>query len=285
VQPATAVVAGEPAARIRFEQQPTTVGDRAVQRLGADLTVATKIVQSGQVANEGTNRMRRQQQRTIEVLDAVDGRLTRARVSFETSRRQSPESGKPDDFSPQPIEGKTYLMRREGDKLSVTDPEGSIPPLEEFKLAMESLESVGKPNPLAELLAGRSLAVGERLPVPRDMARTILGLGDQTGAVRRFDLTLVRTIDAQGPPGGDAGAQAAVFRAHIELEPDNVSPLSVTLDGELAVEPSSCRLLSLDLAGPVAMSSVERTAGGIYQFSAAGELKMAIRSQYGRQAK
>lgn len=286
VKQATAVAATEaPAPRIRFEQQPTQVGERAVQRLGADLTVEAKIVQSGQVANESTTRMRRQQQRTIDVLEAAEGRVTQARVSFQTSRRQSPENADPNDFSPQPIEGKTYLMRREGDKLTVTDAEGDIPPLEEFKLAMESLESVGKPNPLADLLTGRTLAVGERLLVPREMARTILGLGDQLGTIRRFELTLVRTAESKSDERPDDIATTAIFKAHIEVAPDNASPLSVTLDGELAVEPSTCRLLSIDLAGPVAMSSVERTAGGIYQYSAAGQLKMAMRSQFGRDAK
>lgn len=281
VRPATAVET-QPAPRIRFEQQATQVGDRVVQRIGADLTVNTKIVQSGQVANESTNRMRRQQQRTIDVLEAIEGRVAQARVSFQASRRQSPENSDPNDFSPQSIEGKTYLMRREGDKLTVTDAEGTIPPLDEFKLVMESLESVGKPNPLGELLAGRTLAVGDRLLVPREMARTILGLGDQLGTVRRFELSLVRTTDAKASNEKVDANLTAVFKAHIEVAPNDSSPLSVTLDGELAVEPSSCRLLAIDLAGPVGMSSVERTAGGIYQYSAAGELKMAMRSQYGR---
>ncbi len=288
VQPATAVepqsAAGGagPGARIRFEQQAAQVGDRVVQRLGAELTVTTKIVQSGQVAHESTMKMRRQHQRTIDVLEAAECRVVRARASFQVSRRQSPENADPKDFSPQPIEGKTYLMHRTAGALEVTDADGSIPPLDEYTLVMESLDSVGKPNPMAELLAGRALAVGERVNVPRAMAQSILGLGDQLGAVRRFELTLVRLAgDKASKPASDPPS-TAIFKAHIEVAPNDVSPLSVTLDGELAVEPASCRLQAMDLAGPVSMSSVERTPGGIYQYSAGGELKLAMRSQYGR---
>jgi hypothetical protein len=288
VEPATAIEprsgAGSitPAARVRFEQQATQVGDRVVQRIGAELTVAMKIVQSGQVAHESTTHMRRQQQRTIDVLEVAEGRVAKARVSFQASRRQSPENADPNDYSAQLIEGKTYLMHRTAERLNVTDAAGLIPPLEEYKLVMESLESVGKPNPLAELLAGRTLAVGEHLHVPREMARTVLGLGDQLGTVRRFELSLARLDDAKPRKPAEAAPQTAVFKAHIEVAPNDVSPLSVTLGGELAIEPASCRLLSIDLAGPVTMSSIERTAGGIFQYTAGGELRMAMRSQFGR---
>ncbi len=282
VQPATAVESAT-TSRVRFEQQATQVGDHVVQRIGAELNVATKIIQSGQVANESTSQMRRQQQRTIDVLEAAEGRVTRARASFQVSRRQTPENADPNDFSPQAIEGKTYLMQRTDGKLNVTDAEGMIPPLDEYKLVIESLESVGQANPLAELLAGRSLAMGEKLLVPREMARTILGLGDQLGRVRRFELSLVKLDAVKSEKQSDGAATpAAVFKAQIQVEPTDSSPLMVTLAGQLSVDPASCRILAIDLSGPVTMTTVERTAGGIFQYSAAGELRMAMRSQYGR---
>jgi hypothetical protein len=275
VQPAAAVntVTGQ---IVRFRQRPTVTGDRVEQQLGVQLGLTTKIIQSGQVAHESASAMRRQQQRVIEVLEAVDGRAIKAKASFPRSRRQSPENANPDELSVQPIEGKSYLMHREGDKLHVTDLDGHIPPLEEYKLVAESLENVGKPNPLAVLLVDRHVQVGQRILVPRDMVQQLLGFDDPIGAVRRFELTLVR-VDAADEKHAD---ERAVFQTGIEIVPNESSPLTFSLKGEMVIETETCRLTSVQLAGPVSLSSIERTAGGIFQYTAGGELRMAIRSAY-----
>jgi hypothetical protein len=276
---AAAAIATAPATgqAVRFRQRPTVAGDRVEQRLGVRLALTTKITQSGQTAHESSNEMRRQQQRVLEVLADDDGRAVKAKASFPLSRRQSPENEKPDELSVQPIEGKTYLMHRDGDKLHVTDLDGHIPPLEEFKLVAESLENVGKPNPLALLLVNRHVLVGQRILVPRDMVEQLLGFDDPVGAVRRFELTLLRVE----PADQRHAAERAVFQSGIEIMPSDSSPLTISLKGEMVVETETCRLASVQLAGPVSMSTIERTAGGIFQYSAGGELQLAIQSKYG----
>jgi hypothetical protein len=278
VEPAAA---SAPAGKVvRFHQQPTAVGDKVTQRLGVQLSLTTKITQSGQTAHESTNEMRRQQHRVIEVLKASEGRAIRVRATFPVSRRQSPENANPDELAVQPIEGKTYVMHRDGEQMKLTDAEGSIPPQEEFKLVAESLENVGKPNPLAVLLVERHVAVGQRMLVPRDMVQQLLGFDDPVGTVRRFELTLTRVepADEKHP------AERAVFQTKIDIVPNDASPLSITLEGEMVVETETCRLASVQLTGPVQLSSIERTAGGIFQYSAGGELNLAIRSEYGGSA-
>jgi hypothetical protein len=274
VEPAAA---SAPAGKVvRFRQHATAIGDRVTQRLGVQLALTTKITQSGQTAHESTNEMRRQQHRVIEVLEAVEGRATKVQATFPVSRRQSPENANPDELVTQPIEGKTYFMRRDGDQVTITDAEGSIPPQEEFKLVAESLENVGKPNPLAVLLVDRHVAVGQRILVPRDMVQQLLGFDDPVGSVRRFELTLTRLqpADEKHP------AERAVFQTKIDIVPDDASPLTITLEGEMVVETETCRLTSVQLTGPVQLSSIERTAAGIFQYSAGGELNLAIRSEY-----
>lgn len=261
---------------VRFHQRPTVAGDRVAQRLGVHLVLTTKITQSGQTAHESSNAMRRQQQRIIEVLEAVDGRAVKTKVSFPLSRRQSPESGSPDELAVQPIEGKTYFMQRDGERLTITDAAGRIPPTEEYKLVAESLENVGKPNPLALMLVDRHVTVGQRILVPRDMVEQLLGFDDPVGSVRRFELTLVR-VDAADETHP---AEQALFQTGIEIVPNDSSPLTISLKGEMVVETETCRLASVALNGPVSMSTIERTSLGIYQYSAGGELQLAIRSWY-----
>jgi hypothetical protein len=273
----TAKAANAKQAPVWFSQAPAQVGDRVIQRLGVRLQLATRITQSGQIAHESTNEMRRQQQRTIRVLNVADDRAVKAEASFQLSRKQSPENETPDELLPQVIEGKTYLATRVGDELTITDPTGATPPAEELKLATESLENIGKPNPLAAALVNRRVAFGELIRVPRDVVQALLGMSEPLGTVHRFELTLVRLE----PPVDEFG-EVAVFMTDVEIRPNDSSPLSITLHGELAVETETCRLTAVNLSGPVQMSSVERTGGGVYNLSAGGELKLAIRSKYDR---
>lgn len=266
-----------PTVTVHFEAAPTSVGDRVVQRLGMHMAATTKIIQSGQVANESSSEIRRQQQRTIEVLEVLEGRAIKARASFEVSRRLSPGDAGATEPVAQPIEGKSYLVTRNGAELTVTDLAGLMPPLEEYKIASEALSGVGQPNPLAQLLAGHDVAVGQQLVVPRETAQMLLGAGSpELSQVHRFNLTLVR-LD---PADRDGGAGLAVFSASIIMKPESDDALAVTLNGELAVEPTTCRLASVDLAGPVHVTTIERTQLGMYQHSTAGELRVAIRSQF-----
>jgi hypothetical protein len=283
VQPATAVApaAGPRPAlgpRVKFDQMRTEVGDRVLQRLGMQMAVTTKIVQSGQVAHEGQSEVRSQTQRTVDAMQVAEGRAVQARVTFQLAKRMAPDSPNPQEFESLPTEGKTYRLTRDGEDLTVTDAEGAIPPLEEFKIVAESLDGIGRPNPLAQVLAGREVAVGERMFVPRETAKTLLGIGGpELGVVHKFELTLDRLAAAEK----DA-APWAVFRVAIEIKPEDQSSLAVVLSGELAVEPATCRLMAVDLAGPVHISTIERTELGIYQYSMDGTLKLAMRSQYGR---
>jgi hypothetical protein len=263
---------------VRFRQTPAAVGDHVTQTLNVDLGLATKITQSGQTAHESTNRMRREQQRTIEVVEVAEGRVTKARASFVVSRRQTPESSQPEELLTQPIEGKKYVMIRDGDRIVVTDEAGHEPPEEESRLVAESLENVGKPNPFATLLVDRPLAIGQRVLVPRDVVQSLLGFEGPIGTVHKFELTLLRVE----PPTSERRSPIGVFQAAIEVKPNDDSPLSISLAGEMSVETETCRLTEVNMVGPVQLSSIERTAGGIFQFSAGGELNLAIRSDYAK---
>ena len=274
--PIAPVTPTETGAVVRFHQVPAVAGDRVTQTLNVDLGLTTTITQSGQTAHESQNRMRREQQRTIEVLEVAEGRATKAKATFGVSRRQSPEGAKPEELVTQPIEGKSYLMVREGDRVKVTDLKGATPPEEESRLVAESLENVGKPNPFASLLTERHITVSQRILVPRDVVQSLLGFDGPIGTVHRFELTLEKVE----PATADRPSPVAHFKAAIEVRPNAESPLSIVLNGAMEVETETCRLTAVKMVGPVQLSSIERTAGGIFQYSAGGELNLAIRSEY-----
>jgi len=254
---------------VRFSQQPTKVGDRVIQRVGVELELETKISQADQLAHQESTSMRRRQERKIEALEVVDGRLRKARVSFPLSRVMSPENEAPKKEIPQVIEGRTYLVTRENDRLLVTDDQGVLPTREEFELVITSLENLGKPNPLAEFLLERTMRVGETLSVPQKLAGEMMGF-DQLGTVRTFELTLkeIRSMNSQ---------PCAVFTATVEARGAQNNPLQIRATGEVIIELATCRTLAATLAGPLSLDAQQQN----YQYSASGEMLVAIRSEYG----
>jgi len=272
VQPAT-YTAPLPATGMQFTQQPARRGDRVVQELGVELDLSTTIMQSGQVANQSTTSLRRQQLRLIEVQEIVDGRVRRVSVAFRKSREKSPENKDSQALVAQPVEGKTYLVTRDGDRLIVTDQEGLIPPQKEFEIVANSMQMLGRPNPLAKFLVGRTVEVGDRLQLPEKIAEQLLGLGDHFGKVKKFELQLqaLQTIDDQ---------PCAVFVATIELAGDADSPIHVNVKGQLAIQTATCRTVMALLVGPLNLATTERTALGSYLYTMEGGLRVTVRSQY-----
>lgn len=266
-----------PPTTVRFGQRETQVGDRVGQELAVGLDVSSRFTQAGQIAHQSDTTMRRNETRLIEVLETTEGQLRRARVTFPVSRLQRPEEGADAELKPQPIEGKTYLAIRDQQELTITDAEGEMPPLEEYRVAREALETLGKPNLLAKFLLERPIRVGERMLVPRAVARSLLGVGGELGTIKRFELQLLSV-----EPAEVAGASPrAVFAAKIETMANDQSPVELVVEGTVKIETETCRTVASNLEGPVQMSSVEQTAAGVFQFEATGALKVAIRSQYG----
>jgi hypothetical protein len=276
---ASSTPSASPAAaeKIRFHQRPPVVGDVVEQQLAVRLDLQTQIVQSGQVAHQSTHEMGREQRRRVEVLTVVDGRLHQARVTFHSARHQAPAQGDPGRLEPLPIHGKTYLVDMSGQTPSVTDAGGAIPPLQEYELVVDAAAQLGKPHPLSQFLVGRELAVGERLLLPRALAEELLGLDDEVGAIKKFELTLLRV-----EPSAEAEqSPRAVFAAAVETMPDEDSAMELAVKGQIVLEAATCRSLSAEFQGPVQATSIERTAAGIFQYVAAGEVQVAIQSAYG----
>ena len=111
--------------------------------------------------------------------------LFRATVHFFTANKSHNDQTIAD-----PVVGKTYHCERTDQQLTVTTPEGLVPPLAEYKVVTRAMESLGKPNPLANFLANKTVAVGERLELPAEVAQQVLGFDEKMGDVEKFTLTL-----------------------------------------------------------------------------------------------
>ncbi|WP_145058150.1 hypothetical protein [Adhaeretor mobilis] len=280
VQPATATSVVPQQRPIRFALRAARIGDRVQQRVGVEMQLKTLITQSGQTAHESDTTMRRQQQRLVEVTAVEGENFKAARVEFPLSRMQvpkelDPESAVADVLAPQPIEGKVYLVTRVDGKLKITDASGELPPVEEYKLVADSLATLGKPNLLARHLLKVQPQVGQRVLVPREIAKSLFGMNDDIGAIKRFELTL---SELKAAPAG--GFPLAVFMAKIETMPSETSPMEMSVEGKLTMEISTCRIVAAELAGPIGMSSEQQTAEGFFHYGVSGQLRMATSATY-----
>ncbi len=278
VQPATHVAPvrlPEPAATtgVQFSQQPAQVGDRVAQQVDLELNLNTSIIQSGQLAAQEITSLERRQQRLVEVVEVAEGKVRRARVTFSRSRHKSSESENPEEEVVQPVEGKTYLLTRQGKQLLVTDPQGTIPPREEFEIVFSSMQSLGRPNPLVQFLLERTIQVGQTLELPQEIAAQMLGFGDELGQVKSFQLQLNELSTFEGAP-------CAVFAAAIEVAGGPGNPMQIEVTGPVVILTETCRTVVTDLTGPLSFDTVERTSQGNFQYQAAGTMRVSVRARY-----
>lgn len=257
---------------IRFRQQEAKVGDRVTQQVAMDLSLQGSIIQAGQVAGSQDASMRRGQERLVEVLEVADGRVSKAKVSFPHSRQQMPECDDGKEVI-QPVEGKTYVLTRTGERLIVNYTDGTLPPADEFEIVLNSLQSLGKPNPLAAFLLDRDFQIGQTIELPQSLAQQMLGFGSELGEVTKFQLTLREVKKV-------AGASCAVFDSNIQVGGMSRSPISLQATGNVVIRLDTCRTVLADFSGPLKMRSLHTTPEGSFQQEAEGSLRVAIRSNY-----
>jgi hypothetical protein len=262
---------------VRFSRRPARMGDKVEQTLSMEVRMATSIRKGNELGEKEHSKIRNQQQRTITATDITDGRTSAVRVHYLTATKEM--TGIANETTDQPVSGKTYLCRRDpgsgGDdgKLVVTDDQGTLPSLEEYEIVASNMDMVGRPNPLAEFLAGRTMKTGQTIKLPLQIANQVFNLGEQFGDVSRFDLT-VENVQSSG------GTQCAVFNAKVEASSTGSSQVGLQVEGPLVVEADTCRAVKVNLAGPIGMSETRGSYSTAYQIIGTGQIKVSIDSNY-----
>jgi hypothetical protein len=276
------------AATIGFGRRALRVGDQIEQLLVLEMRLATSLRQGDHLVEKNELRMRNTQRRQVTTTEVVGGHAQAVLVRYplatkqhavgEAAKKPLPDSasGAPEEAVSQPVEGKAYRCRRDPNddqKLIVTDEAGNIPPLEEFEIVARGMDMVGRPNPLAEFLAGRTVKMGETLTVPKEVADRLFGISDRFGDVTRFDLTLQEAR-------AEAGVSCAVFLASIDAASNDSSQMRLQVEGPLVIEVETCRAVRTRLAGPIGMTESRGTYSTAYQLISTGQLTMSLAAVY-----
>ncbi|MEX2316947.1 MAG: hypothetical protein WD669_07335 [Pirellulales bacterium] len=272
---------------VRFARRPAQVGDRVEQTVSRVMRLTTSWRQGDKIVETSTRTMRGHKQRHVTTTRTDKGSSQAVLVRYGDATKRvapgaSPQAESPQNAPPpaetatvtnEPVALKTYRCWREGEKLIVTDEAGHTPPPAEVEIVAADMEAVGRPNPFADFLAGRTVAVGEKLALPLDVAERLFGFGDRFGQLTRFDLTLreIRTED---------GAACAVFQVSLEAASHDASQMRLLVDGPLVVQIGTCRAVRSHLTGPLAMSESRQSYGVAYQLISTGKISMSISSSY-----
>lgn len=278
---------------VTFTAQPTHIGDQTEQKMDLEMRLRLTMRREQELIGKNQTTVRTSQRRIVTTV-AVDANRTMAvKVFYPEATKQlvGAEASTPQangDAAPaisaiaqyppvaQPVQGKTYLCRREpgaDGKLIVTDEAGHRPPNEEYEIVAPQMEMVGRPNPLAQFLAGRTIAVGERLQVPKQLAKQIFNLGDKFGEVTDFTLTLEKVQR-------ESGSDHAVFLANVDAMSNDASQMRLEVEGPLVVQVDSCRPARINLGGPIGMSETRGSYSTAYQVIGTGRLQMNIAAAF-----
>jgi hypothetical protein len=267
--------------RVTFSKRSGRVGDEVEQSLDLEMRLVTTKRQGNAIGEKSQTTARNQQRRVVTTTHVENGQTVAVRVRYLEATKQMAADAKPASVgdaskTAQPVAGKTYLCKRLPGKdgtLAITDEAGHIPPTDEYEIVAQHMEMVGRPNPLAEFLAGKSLAVGQTIELPHDVASKVFNLGEQFGEIKSFELTL-KSINQHGERAHGE------FVARVEAASNNASQMRMQLEGPLVMEIDTCRTVNLDLTGPIAMSETRGSYSTSYQVIGTGHLKAHIASQF-----
>ncbi len=265
-----AIAASAPAAdSLTFGRRPSLVGDAVQQSVRVEMRLESTARQGATVLETSTSTIDREQTRRVTATEVAGERVIGAEVRFleATATRDSTAER-------QAIAGKAYLCRRESDeRLTITTADGRLPPMDEYELVTRAMETLGTASPLAEFLAGRTVSVGERLELPAELAQQALGFDSRMGEVDRFVMTLTRveTIESR---------RVGRFDTEIEAHGATSQQMRLIVAGVFQVDEATCRLVSADLTGPIAMSGVRGGQTEGYTLDGKGKMRLALTAQY-----
>jgi len=146
-----------------------------------------------------------------------------------------------------PVDGKVYIAEREGVKLKVMDATGSDVPDDQREIVERDLEYLGRPHPIAMMLNGQHLALGDKLG-QKDVLRQVM-----EDRLSDYKIGKVKSVEAALISVGEYNKEkTATFAFQVETGESSVAYDSkLKLTGQLVVAVPSGRPVAVKLDGAV----------------------------------
>lgn len=263
---------------IVFSKRPAQPGDISIQTIECDLDMRLLIRQSGQVVQAQNQSIGRKQLRELTILNVGPNAPIQAQVQYDESSVALKTAGSSQDATAQPptaqpVTGKSYLVVRDGNALTITYPNGTEPPALEKEIVRQNMESFGLPNPIANFFDKRQIRAGETVRLPTEVARELLGFPDTVKNITQFQLRLseVKKIEDR---------QCAIFDIRLIANNAEKNSLKMDLAGSLILEVGTCRTVAVMLNGPVGASETHGPVAGQFEVASEGTIRVAVHADY-----
>lgn len=259
--------------QITFRKRSTQVGDQTDQLLVVHTELNSTVRLAKTEIEKSSVKDVRKLQRRVTATEVQQGRMLAARVKFVASENETHIDQQPATTKREPVVGKTYQCRRDGENILVTDEQGQLPPLAEYEIVARTMESLGKPNPIADFFKGKTIAVGQAVAMPPELAQQLLGLGNAIDTVHQFDFALTSIQPV-------AEGSNAVFQVLLEASSHENGQMRMQLEGTMVIQSNGCRLVSAELAGPIGMAESMVRAENTFHVTGTGQLGVSINANY-----
>jgi hypothetical protein len=202
------------------------------------------------------------------VLAATENAVTEKRVEYLEGTSEQ-RIGNRKQSVPNPLIGKTYVLRLSGAELVATGKGGqAVSEYERERLARDN-PNLGKPSQFAELIPRRPVGVGERLsPDPQALAAAF---GKRDVEVTQAAFTLRRVSERKGTELGHFEVSFTV------AETSEKTVNRTELKGTVVLQTATCWPEEIDLEGRV---SVEGKPPNEAELQGSGTVRIQVRSDY-----
>ncbi len=265
--------------QVTFQFTPAVAGMQIQQVVKTTSNLKTKYEQSHQLISLESQHTQTHQQRHITVVSAANEHAATVHVHYEraTTKNRSHLFRRE---KPQCVNKKSYEVSRIGDELQVRYLDGRTPPQDEIDLVSINMQSIGRTNPVATFLRGRTVTVGEQLLLPSELAAELLN----TKVIRRAQrvtMTLKQVDKTVNPPsaifdlhiGNDVVPQEPQQTASPELAP-------IISRGTVVIDPQTCRTQSIHMQAELNVHEERGPQGFTFDVSNEGELKVESFATY-----
>ena len=259
---------------VTFSFVAASKGDKVEQTTTTRSNLHTTYEQSSQVISSDTKDETIKQNRLIEVVETAASGIPTVKVKYAKATKKTNGSLLARS-KPQPVAGKSYIVQRRGDELDITYPDGSAPTAAELGIVRVNMQSVGKENPLAKFLDGKTISLGQVLRLPDQVGQELMGswLGKDAlpVTIKMTKLHQHQTKLTNQP--------AATFE--IQMTSRNVDGLpSVSSAGQVTVGVLNCQTLQLRMNADVNLTEKRGPQGATFTVKNHGNVHIEMAANY-----
>ncbi len=223
------------AAGLKLPMATRTVGTRWVKTDDVTSTMVISVTADKQLTVDST-------QHKVDEIEVVEldaaGLVTKVKVSYP-ERKTTDRQGTQTKDKISPLAGKSYLAWSKGGALEATHADGSAVTPEELEDLTDSLDELGKPRVMDEIVSARTWKIGETYTFTADdIARLVAA---KTGKTRPAALALTLREVKDGK---------ATFAMTAAMVVSGKAQLSTELSGSVTIDVATGHPVTISLAGP-----------------------------------